>query len=123
MSSRDVQPEKRTTTAPPLRLNEIAVERYAEWRDACVAVDEAYHAWSHASASEGPGGFVVAGDRGQIDHLVREGLAISVGEAGGEAIEIACGDASISVALADAGAAWNSLGERMDPVVDFPAGT
>ena len=63
---------------------------------------------------EGPGGFVVAGEEHEIERLTREGMAIRVGEAGGEAIEIACGEASLSVTVVAAAAAWGSLGERME---------
>ena len=63
---------------------------------------------------EGPGGFVVAGEEDEIDHLVRDGMAIRIGEAGGDAIAIDCGEASLSVSVGDADAAWRSLGDRMD---------
>ena len=63
---------------------------------------------------EGPGGFVVAGDEGEIEHLVREGMAIRIGEAGGEEIAIRCGETALSVPLAEAEAAWRSLGARFD---------
>ncbi len=63
---------------------------------------------------EGPGGFVVAGDAGVIEHLAREGMAVRLGEAGGDAIEITCGGTSLSVPVAEAEGAWRSLGERME---------
>lgn len=63
---------------------------------------------------EGPGGFVVAGDADEIEKLVREGMAIRIGEAGGDSIEISCGEEAASVTVADAGAAWRSLGDLMD---------
>ena len=116
MSSRDLQPEKRTT-APPLRLNENAVERYADWRDACVAVDEAYYAWSHASASEGPGAFAtylaaldqeesVATVYGDALERLRQGvpprLQIAAEEKSAAAPELhSAGDRALSVLVAD----------------------
>jgi len=54
---------------------------------------------------EGAGGFLVSGDRATLEDL---GAAL-LGEVGGEAVEIAAGDRSISVALADAESAWRSL--------------
>ena len=54
---------------------------------------------------EGAGGFLVSGDRATLEEL---GAAL-LGEVGGETIEIAAGDRSISVGLADAERAWRSL--------------
>jgi len=63
---------------------------------------------------EGPGGFVVAGEEGEIERLAQDGMAIRIGEAGGEAIAIGCGEVTLNVPVAEAEAAWRSLGERMD---------
>ncbi|HMI80578.1 MAG TPA: phosphoribosylformylglycinamidine synthase subunit PurL [Solirubrobacterales bacterium] len=58
---------------------------------------------------EGPGGFLVSGERS-----VLEGLgATLLGEVGGEAIEIAAGDRSLTVSLAAAREAWLSLAARV----------
>ncbi|HEX5989622.1 MAG TPA: phosphoribosylformylglycinamidine synthase subunit PurL, partial [Solirubrobacterales bacterium] len=54
---------------------------------------------------EGAGGFLVSGDRATLEEL---GAAL-LGEVGGEAVEIAAGDRSIAVSLADAESAWRSL--------------
>ena len=54
---------------------------------------------------EGPGGFLVSGERGALEELG----ATLLGEVGGEAIEIAAGDRSLTVDLADAERAWSSL--------------
>ncbi|HEY6730813.1 MAG TPA: phosphoribosylformylglycinamidine synthase subunit PurL [Solirubrobacterales bacterium] len=54
---------------------------------------------------EGAGGFLVSGERATLEDL---GAAL-LGEVGGEAVEIAAGDRSISVPLADAERAWRSL--------------
>ncbi len=62
---------------------------------------------------EGPGGFVVGGDRDELERMAAEGMAIVIGEAGGEEIELTAGDEGLRVALADAAGAWNSLGERL----------
>jgi phosphoribosylformylglycinamidine synthase len=63
---------------------------------------------------EGPGGFVLAGEVGEIATFVEEGLAVAVGAAGGDAIRIGAGEAALSLPVADAAAAWRSLGERMN---------
>jgi len=62
---------------------------------------------------EGPGGFVLAGEIQDIARLVADGLAVAIGAAGGESVRITAGDASLSVSVAAAAAAWRSLGERM----------
>jgi phosphoribosylformylglycinamidine synthase len=59
---------------------------------------------------EGPGGFLVSGKRATLEELG----ATLLGEVGGKAIEIAAGDRSLTVSLADAESAWRSLGERVE---------
>ncbi len=54
---------------------------------------------------EGSGGFLVSGDRAALEELG----ATLLGEVGGETIEIAAGDRSVAVPLADAERAWRSL--------------
>ncbi len=54
---------------------------------------------------EGAGGFLVSGDRAALEEL---GAAL-LGEVGGETVEIAAGDRSLAVSLADAVSAWRSL--------------
>jgi phosphoribosylformylglycinamidine synthase subunit PurL len=54
---------------------------------------------------EGPGGFVVSGERAKLEELG----ATLLGQVGGEAIEIAAGDRSLTLSLADAESAWRSL--------------
>jgi phosphoribosylformylglycinamidine synthase subunit PurL len=54
---------------------------------------------------EGTGGFLVSGDRAALEELG----ATLLGEVGGEAVEIAAGDRSVAVPLADAERAWRSL--------------
>ena len=63
---------------------------------------------------EGPGGFVVAGEPTAIEGLIAAGTATLIGVASGETIEIAAGPLSVSVPVADAAAAWRSLGELME---------
>ncbi|HEY5816061.1 MAG TPA: phosphoribosylformylglycinamidine synthase subunit PurL [Solirubrobacterales bacterium] len=59
---------------------------------------------------EGSGGFVVSGEREKLESLAGDGVAVLyLGTVGGEAIEIAAGDRSIAVGLADAERAWRSL--------------
>jgi phosphoribosylformylglycinamidine synthase II len=61
---------------------------------------------------EGAGGFLVSGDRATLEEL---GAAL-LGEVGGETVEIAAGDRSLTVSLADAVSAWRSLPERAEAV-------
>ena len=58
---------------------------------------------------EGPGGFLVSGDRAELDALG----AVPLGSVGGRAVEIAAGDRSLSLGLAEAERAWRSLDERI----------
>jgi phosphoribosylformylglycinamidine synthase II len=65
---------------------------------------------------EGSGGFVVSGKRSELESLSGGGVAVlPLGEVGGETIEIAAGDRSLEVPLADAERAWRSLGARIEP--------
>jgi phosphoribosylformylglycinamidine synthase len=54
---------------------------------------------------EGAGGFLLSGDRAALEALG----ATYLGEVGGTAIEIAAGDRSVRLGLADAESAWRSL--------------
>ncbi len=59
---------------------------------------------------EGSGGFLLSGERAELEELG----ATLLGEVGGTEIEIAAGDRSLSVELAEAGSAWRSLNALMD---------
>jgi phosphoribosylformylglycinamidine synthase subunit PurL len=62
---------------------------------------------------EGAGGFLLSGERGALERLGDDGVAVlHLGSVGGEAIEIAAGDRSLTVALGAAQHAWRSLAER-----------
>ncbi len=64
---------------------------------------------------EGPGGFLVSGERERLEALAADGVELlPLGRVGGERIEIAAGDRSLEVALGDAERAWRSLAERLD---------
>jgi phosphoribosylformylglycinamidine synthase subunit PurL len=63
-----------------------------------------------AMFGEGCGGFLLSGERGALEALG----AVHLGEVGGDAIEIAAGDRSLTVSLADAEGAWRSLGPRVE---------
>jgi phosphoribosylformylglycinamidine synthase II len=63
-----------------------------------------------AMFGEGCGGFLLSGDRAALEALG----AVHLGEVGGDAIEIAAGDRSLTVSLADAEEAWRSLGPRVE---------
>ena len=60
---------------------------------------------------EGPGGFVLAGDRGELERLAAGAVDVFVvGVAGGDRISIDAAEAEVDVPLADAARAWRSLG-------------
>ena len=59
---------------------------------------------------EGSGGFLLSGDRASLESLG----AVPIGEVGGDAIEIAAGDRSLTVSLAEAAHAWRSLSETIE---------
>jgi phosphoribosylformylglycinamidine synthase len=64
---------------------------------------------------EGPGGFLISGEREKLESLAGDGVAVlHLGKTGGETIEIAAGDRSIAVPLANAARAWRSLAERAE---------
>jgi phosphoribosylformylglycinamidine synthase II len=54
---------------------------------------------------EGPGGFVVSGERAVLEELG----AVLIGAVGGENVAIGAGDRSLIVSLAEAESAWSSL--------------
>jgi phosphoribosylformylglycinamidine synthase len=66
---------------------------------------------------EGPGGFVLSGDRAELEALG----ALIIGEVGGTTIELAAGDRSLVVGLTDATEAWRSLDTRAESVAEPPA--
>jgi phosphoribosylformylglycinamidine synthase len=62
---------------------------------------------------EGAGGFLLSGERGVLEGLAGNSVAVlHLGSVGGEAIEIAAGDRSLTIALGAAEHAWRSLAER-----------
>ncbi|HEV2858136.1 MAG TPA: phosphoribosylformylglycinamidine synthase subunit PurL [Solirubrobacterales bacterium] len=65
---------------------------------------------TEALFGEGPGGFLVSGDRAALEELG----AVLVGTVGGERISIGAGDRSLSVSLAEAREAWTSLAARAE---------
>ncbi len=67
---------------------------------------------------EGPGGFLVSGEREKLEALVGDGVEVLLlGKVSGDAIEIAAGDRSLSLPLANVTHAWESLAEQLDPGV------
>jgi phosphoribosylformylglycinamidine synthase len=58
---------------------------------------------------EGPGGFLLSGEREELDALG----ATLVGEVGGSTIELAAGDRSFTVGVGTAASAWLSLSEQL----------
>ncbi|HEX2128659.1 MAG TPA: phosphoribosylformylglycinamidine synthase subunit PurL [Solirubrobacterales bacterium] len=65
---------------------------------------------------EGPGGFVLAGERAELQRLAADaGIDVFVmGSAGGERISLSAAEAEADVSLADAQAAWHSLAGRLE---------
>jgi phosphoribosylformylglycinamidine synthase II len=64
---------------------------------------------------EGSGGFVVSGERKELESLAGDGVAVLLlGETGGETIEIAAAERSVNLSLNAAERAWRSLGERVE---------
>jgi phosphoribosylformylglycinamidine synthase subunit PurL len=59
---------------------------------------------------EGSGGFLLSGEGAALEALG----AVVIGEVGGETIEIAAGDRSLTVPLAEAERAWRSLGSQAE---------
>jgi len=59
---------------------------------------------------EGPGGFLVSGERAALEELG----ATLLGEVGGERVEIGAGDRSLAVSLAEASEAWRSLAAQAE---------
>jgi phosphoribosylformylglycinamidine synthase subunit PurL len=69
-----------------------------------------------AMFGEGPGGFVLSGERTALESLESEALEVLVvGTVGGDAIEIEAAETSLRVSLPDAERAWRSFGERAEP--------
>jgi phosphoribosylformylglycinamidine synthase len=64
---------------------------------------------TEALFGEGPGGFLVSGDRAALEDLG----AVLIGIVGGEEVSIGAGDRSLAVSLVEAERAWRSLGERV----------
>ncbi|HEY2715334.1 MAG TPA: phosphoribosylformylglycinamidine synthase subunit PurL, partial [Solirubrobacterales bacterium] len=59
---------------------------------------------------EGPGGFLLSGDRAALEALG----AVHLGEVGGTTVEIAAGEHSVAAAVESLATAWNSLPARLD---------
>jgi phosphoribosylformylglycinamidine synthase len=58
----------------------------------------------------GSGGFVLSGDREKLEALAGDGVEVLLlGKVGGDTVEIAAGDRSVAIPLADAERAWSSL--------------
>jgi phosphoribosylformylglycinamidine synthase len=64
---------------------------------------------------EGPGGFLISGERDALESLA----ATVIGTVGGSSIEVAAGDRSLALGLAAAEDAWRSLGERLTADADL----
>jgi phosphoribosylformylglycinamidine synthase len=66
---------------------------------------------------EGPGGFLLAGERTELESLAEAGVElVVVGMAGGDRVRVSAAEAAADLALADAERAWLSLGERLEGI-------
>jgi phosphoribosylformylglycinamidine synthase subunit PurL len=66
---------------------------------------------------EGPGGFLISGDRQKLESLAGDGVAIvHLGRVGGSSVEIAAGDRSLSVDLDAVERAWRSLPAQVEAI-------
>jgi phosphoribosylformylglycinamidine synthase subunit PurL len=63
---------------------------------------------TEALFGEGPGGFLVSGDRATLEELG----AVLIGTVGGDRVSIGAGDRSLAVSLVEAREAWASLAAR-----------
>jgi phosphoribosylformylglycinamidine synthase len=64
---------------------------------------------------EGPGGFVVTGEREALERVGGGDVdVLMIGSVGGDRLEVDAAELSVDVALEDAASAWRSLAERMD---------
>jgi phosphoribosylformylglycinamidine synthase II len=64
---------------------------------------------------EGPGGFVISGERAALEGLASDALPVLIiGEVGGDSIELEAAEQSLRVPLVEAEEAWRSLGERAE---------
>jgi phosphoribosylformylglycinamidine synthase len=65
---------------------------------------------------EGPGGYLLAGPRDELDALASEAdvSVWIVGDAAGDTVELSAAEAEVSVPLADAERAWRSLAARFE---------
>jgi len=64
---------------------------------------------------EGPGGFVLSGEREKLEALAGEGVEVLLlGKVGGDTVEIAAGDRSVAIRLDAAESAWRSLPAQVE---------
>jgi phosphoribosylformylglycinamidine synthase II len=82
--------------------------------DPVVAVNDC--SAEDALFGEGPGGFVLAGDRQAIEQLGGRGVRIEIlGRAGGDTVKIVSGESRVEILVAEARASFESLPRRIEP--------
>ncbi|MGZ8667037.1 MAG: phosphoribosylformylglycinamidine synthase subunit PurL, partial [Solirubrobacterales bacterium] len=65
---------------------------------------------------EGPGGFLLSGERSALEAIGGAGMeALVIGETGGDEIAIEAAELTVSVPLAEARSAWESLAALAEP--------
>ena len=64
---------------------------------------------------EAPGGFIVAGEKSQIELLAGQGVEVDLlGEVGGEMLNVTAGEMRVEVLAAEASAAFESLAHKIE---------
>jgi phosphoribosylformylglycinamidine synthase subunit PurL len=72
------------------------------------------HSSEEALFGEGPGGFLVSGERLALEGLASAGVELAyLGETGGEGLTLTASDLSLDVTVEAAAEAWRSLDERL----------
>ncbi|MDP9271683.1 MAG: AIR synthase-related protein, partial [Chloroflexota bacterium] len=78
-------------------------------------VEERGSSGETALFGEGPGGFVLSGEREALEGLASDQMSVLViGEVGGKTIDIEAAEQSLSIPLVDAEGAWRSLAARAE---------
>ncbi|HEU5143104.1 MAG TPA: phosphoribosylformylglycinamidine synthase subunit PurL [Solirubrobacterales bacterium] len=73
------------------------------------------HSAEEALYGEGPGGFLVSGERAALDGLARAGVELAyLGETGGDRLVLTAADLSLDLSVEAAATAWRSLAARLD---------
>ena len=121
---RERGPRRTGSPRPTTSATAASPARSPRWRSpAASAAASTWTRWSSCAAAparralfgEGPGGFVVSASGEAIASLRAAGAEVlELGETGGDEILIEAAEQIVAVPLAEAEAAWRSLGERAE---------